>query len=109
MEEGALMRGRITLLLTVALVMALVMAVSGPAFATIHPLANSECASDNSRGVANEQEPPGLTPEEGPDQSKAEEAQPVIAVSKGEPSTSDSPAFKTTGENIEGESCPANK
>jgi hypothetical protein len=108
MEEGALMMRRITLLLTVALVMALVMAVSGPAFATIHPLANSECASDNSRGVANEQEPPGLTPG-GPDQSKAKVAQPVFAVSKGDPSTSDSPAFKTTGENIEDEFCPANK
>jgi hypothetical protein len=98
---------RIVLLVTVALVMALMMGVAAPAFATIHPLANSECASDNSQGVANEQEPPGLTPG-GPDQSKAEVAQPVIAASGGDPFASDpSPAFKTSGENIEGEFCPA--
>ena len=53
---------RIVLLVTVALVMAFMMALTGPAFATIHPLANSECASDNASSVANDQLPPGLSP-----------------------------------------------
>ena len=101
---------RIVLMVTVAVVMALMLAVAGPALATIHPLANSECASDNSQGVANEQEPPGLTPG-GPDQSKATTAQPVVAASGGDPfaEPSPSPAFKTSGENIEGEYCPAQR
>ena len=98
---------RIILLVTAALVMALMLAVAGPALATVHPLANSECASDNSEGVANEQNPPGIT-EGGQDQSNAEEAQPVIAASGGDPFASDpSPAFKTSGENIEDDFCPA--
>jgi hypothetical protein len=101
------LRRKLSVFLAAALLSALMLVVAGPAFATVHPLANSECASDNSQGVANDQDPPGLTPDEGPDQSKAQEAQPVIAVSKGDPQSSDSPAFKTTGENIEGESCPA--
>jgi hypothetical protein len=100
---------RLILMVTVAVVMALMLGVAGPALATIHPLANSECASDNSQGVANEQEPPGLTPG-GPDQSKATTAQPVIAASGGDPLADDpSPAFKTSGENIEGEYCPAQR
>ena len=53
---------RIILMVTVALVMALMMSAAGPALATIHEIANSECASDSSQGVANSQEPPGLTP-----------------------------------------------
>jgi hypothetical protein len=48
---------RITLLLTVGLVMALMLVVAAPASATIHELANSECASDSSEGVANDQFP----------------------------------------------------
>ena len=53
---------RVVLMVTLASVMALMMALSGPAWATIHPLANSECASDNASDVANDQLPPGLSP-----------------------------------------------
>jgi hypothetical protein len=53
---------RIVLMITLASVVALMMALSGPAWATIHPLANSECASDNASSVANDQLPPGLSP-----------------------------------------------
>jgi hypothetical protein len=70
---------RITLLLTAALVMALMMVVAGPASATIHPLANSECSNENASEVPQSQDPPGLTPG-GPDQSRATIAQPVISV-----------------------------
>ena len=52
---------RIVLLVTVALVMALMMGVAAPAFATIHPLAKMECANDNASGVVQSQDPPGLT------------------------------------------------
>jgi hypothetical protein len=102
-----------TLMLTVALVTALMMALSGPAFATIHPLANSECANDNASAVANEQMPPSLSGQSqgSPPNNGAEGtiAQPVFAVSGGDPfaSPSPSPAFKTFGENIEGKFCPA--
>ena len=51
---------RIIFMVTVASVAALMLALAGPAFATIHPLANSECASDNASSVANDQLPPGL-------------------------------------------------
>jgi hypothetical protein len=93
---------RITLLLTVALVMAAMMAVAGPASATIHPLANSECASDSSQGVANDQNPPGLSGGSNADNF----AQPVFAASGGDPFTEEgeeppSPAFKTSGPTIE--------
>jgi hypothetical protein len=37
---------RIGFMVTAVLVMALMLVVAGPASATIHPLANSECASD---------------------------------------------------------------
>ena len=70
---------RITLLLTAALVMALMMGVAGPASATIHPLDNSECSNENASEVPQSQDPPGLTPG-GPDQSRATIAQPVISV-----------------------------
>jgi hypothetical protein len=98
---------RVVLMVTLALVVALMMALSGPAWATIHPLANMECSNDNASAITQNQTPPGLTPG-GPDQSKAEVAQPVIAVSGGDLSASP-PAFKTSGENIEGEYCPANR
>jgi hypothetical protein len=52
---------RITLAVTVALVLALMMAVAGAASATIHPLAKMECANDNASGVVQSQDPPGLT------------------------------------------------
>jgi hypothetical protein len=55
------MMKRIVLLVTVALVMALMMGVAAPAFATIHPLAKMECANDNASGVVQSQDPPGLT------------------------------------------------
>ncbi len=101
---------RIALLATVALVMAL-MAVA-PAFATVHPLANSECASDNSQGVANSQNPPGLTggsngkPPNNPTGTNI--AQPIFAASGGEPfsPTPPSPAFKTFGTNMEALDAP---
>jgi hypothetical protein len=103
---------RIIFMVTVASVAALMLALAGPAFATIHPLANSECASDSSQGVANAQEPPGLTPG-GPDQSQATVAQPVIAVSGGDPFASPPPpAFKTFGpefEDLEADYCPVDK
>ena len=69
---------RITLLLTVGLVMALTLVVAAPASATIHELANSECASDSSEGVANDQFPPGLTP--GSQAQSEQEATPVVHV-----------------------------
>jgi hypothetical protein len=108
---------RITLLLTAALVMALMLAAAGPALATVHPLANSECASDNSQGVANSQEPPGLTPEAfgGSGQSEGSPpnnptgttlAQPVFAVA-GEDLSGDSPALKTPIVFPEPDFCPA--
>jgi hypothetical protein len=51
---------RITLLLPVALVVALMLAVAGPASATIHPIVESlECAQTQTADVAN---PPGQTP-----------------------------------------------
>jgi hypothetical protein len=63
---------RLLLLLTVAATMAAKMALMAmPAFATIHPLAKMECASDNASDVVQSQDPPGLTPPpagEGPSQ-----------------------------------------
>jgi hypothetical protein len=94
---------RITFLLTVALVVALMMALAGPALATIHPLANMECSNENASAVTQNQDPPGLTPG-GPDQSKATTAQPVISVATANP---DSPAFKTPPEPGPAEFCPA--
>jgi hypothetical protein len=64
---------RILVLLTVALVMALMMALAGPASATIHPLVCSEGSAAPSDTPAQTQNPPGIT---GGDQ--ATEAQPVL-------------------------------
>ena len=51
---------RIAFMVTVALVMALMMALSGPALATIHPIVESfDCAKTQTADVAN---PPGQTP-----------------------------------------------
>jgi len=102
-KEVALMK-RIILLVTVALVMAAMMAVAGPALATVHPLANSECANASASGVATLQDPPGLTPG-GPDQSSATVAQPVISVFTAQ--GADSPAFKTPPAPGPFEYCPA--
>ncbi len=110
------MRRLLLLLVTVAAMMA----VAGPASATIHPLANSECANASASGVATSQDPPGLT-SGGPDNSQGSPpnnptgttlAQPLFAVSGGQPFTSErpSPAFKTFGttlEDLDAHYCPA--
>ena len=107
---------RVVLMVTVALVMALMMALSGPAWATIHPLANSECASDNASSVANDQLPPGLSPGiTGSSQGSPANnptgstlAEPVFAVA-GEDLSGDSPALKTPIVFPEPDYCPAPK
>ncbi len=79
-----------------------------PAFATVHPLANSECADASASDVATSQDPPGLTPGP-PDKSKAQVAQPVVSVVSAQ--GTESPAFKTEPDPnapIQ-EFCPANK
>jgi uncharacterized low-complexity protein len=76
---------RIVLLVTVALVMALMMGVAAPAFATIHPISNSERSADAADGTpADTQNLPGITGEghEGntdPDPDHATEAQPLVS------------------------------
>ena len=70
------MMKRIVLMVTVALVMALMLALAAPAFATIHPLSCSERSQAPEGTAAETQDPPGLTPG-GPDRSNAEVAQPV--------------------------------
>jgi ABC-type transport system substrate-binding protein len=67
---------RILLLLAVAAMLATMMVVAGPAFATIHPLAEMERAVDSASAVVQEQDPPGLTPGTTPG-GGADEAQPV--------------------------------
>jgi hypothetical protein len=74
---------RIILLVTVALIMALMMAVAGPALATVHPLVCSENSAAPSDTPAQTQNPPGITSEghepgyTDPDPDKAVEAQPI--------------------------------
>ena len=105
---------RITFLLAVALVVALMMALAGPAFATIHPLANSECANANASAVATDQLPPGLSPGiTGQSQGSPPNnptgstlAEPVFAAGGEDLS---SPAFKTPVVFPEPNFCPANK
>ncbi len=58
---------RILLLVMVAVTVAVILAVAGPAFATIHELSNAECSPDTTPASA--QDPPGLTPG-GPDKSE---------------------------------------
>jgi hypothetical protein len=57
---------RIVLMVTVALVMALMMAVGGPASATIHPIVESyDCANDKAfenHPLNDPADPPGQTP-----------------------------------------------
>jgi hypothetical protein len=101
---------RIVFMVTVALVMALMLALAGPALATIHPLANSECANDeNASIVAEEQVPPGLTGQsQGSPPNNGEGgtiAQPVFAVA-GEDLSGDSPALKTAIIFPEPDFCP---
>src|SRR4051812_2228491 len=98
---------RIVFMVTVALVTVAMMALAGPAMATIHPLSNAECANANASDKANEQHPPGLS-----DPTSANFARPVVAVSGGNPFTVEkpSPAFKTFGpsvEDLDAYYCPA--
>ena len=107
---------RIIFMVTVTLVMALMMALAGPALATIHPLSNAECANASASDVATDQEPPGIS---GDSQGKPPNnfiggnfAQPVLAASGGDPftPTAPSPAFKTFGTSVaalDAYSCPA--
>lgn len=63
------MRKRIILIVTVALVMALMMAISGPASATIHPIVESfDCANEQAfahHPYGDPAEVPGQNPEVG--------------------------------------------
>jgi hypothetical protein len=112
---------RIVFMVTVALVMAAMVALTGPAFATIHPLANSECANAAASDVANEQLPPGLSPASvdpeltGKSQGSPPNnptgstlAQPVFAVA-GEDLSGQSPALKTPIVFPEPNFCPADE
>jgi hypothetical protein len=113
------MMKRIVLMVTVAMVAALMLAVAGPAFATIHPLSNAECADASASDVATEQEPPGISGEvsqgEPPNNFIGGNfAQPVLAASGGDPfsPTRPSPAFKTFGTSpaaLDVFFCPANR
>jgi hypothetical protein len=86
---------RIVFMVTVALVTAAMLALAGPAMATIHPLSNAECANANASDIANDQHPPGISTEQN-------FARPVLAVSGGDPFTvaKPSPAFKTFGPTV---------
>ena len=103
---------RIILLVTVAMVVVLMMAVAGPAMATIHPLSNAECANDSASDANGLQHPPGIS-----DPTSTHFAQPVFSVSGGDPFTDPgspppSPAFKTSGPDpaaLDAYYCPANK
>ena len=104
---------RILLLAMVAVMVALMMSVAGPAFATVHPLANSECANDSASGVATFQDPPGISPDPldraGNDPDKGTTAQPVISVLEAQ--GSDAEAFKTPPDPTSPiqEHCPAQR
>src|SRR5215208_8074426 len=95
---------RIVLLVTVALVMALMLGVAAPAFATIHPISNSERSADAANGTtADTQNPPGITGEghepgyTDPDPDNATEAQPILAVGFNSPQGFSNPAVKAEG------------
>ena len=103
------MTKRIVLMVTVALVMVAMMAMAGVASATVHPLANSECANASASDVATNQAPPGIS-----DPSKGNFVRPILAVSGGEPFSAErpSPAFKTFGttiEELDAHYCPARR
>ena len=98
------MTKRIVFLVTLALVTAaMMMALAGPVLATIHPLANSECADDSASEVAREQNPPGIS-----DFSEVNFARPVFAASGGDPFSAERPssAFKTFGTTVEALDAP---
>jgi hypothetical protein len=105
---------RMLLVMAVAALMAAVLAVTAvPAFATVHPLANSECANDSASGVATFQDPPGISPDPldraGNDPDKGTTAQPVISVLEAQ--GSDAEAFKTPPDPTSPiqEHCPARR
>jgi hypothetical protein len=96
-KEVALMR-RTLLVMSVATLMAAMLAVMAEqALATVHPLANSECANENASGVATFQDPPGISPDpldrEGNDPDRGPTAQPVRSVATAQGPNAD--AFKT--------------
>ena len=100
---------RILLLGSVAVMVAVMMSVAGPALATIHPLSNAECAEDSASVTVKEQNPPGKS-----DFTERNFAQPVFSVSKGDPFSDErpSPAFKTFGdtpEELDAPFCPASR
>jgi hypothetical protein len=66
---------RIVFMVTVALVIAAMMAVAGPASATIHPLSCSERSAAPSDTPAQTQDPPGITGTG--EEEQAPEAQPA--------------------------------
>ena len=93
---------RIVLMVTVALVMATMMAVAGPALATVHPIAKSECSASAAEGTpADTQNPPGITSEEhepgytDPDPDNATEAQPLVQIFQGNKTNNDLHAVKS--------------
>jgi hypothetical protein len=97
---------RIVLMVTVAMVMAAMMAVTAmPALAAIHPLARMECANqDQASDVVVNQDPVGLV---GQSQGKPPNnpiggniAQPIFAVGLNSPQGFENPSFKD-------EVCPA--
>ena len=90
------MMKRIVLLVTVALVMALMLALAAPAFATIHPLSCSERSQAPEGTAAETQDPPGLTGGSNADNV----AQPIDSVSKND--TAAGHAFKP-------DECPAHR
>ena len=102
---------RVKKLLVAVFVSALMLVVVAmPALATIHPLANSECANASASDVATGQTPPGLTGQSqgSPPNNGAGGtiAQPVFAVA-GEDLSNDSPALKTPIVFPEPDYCPA--
>ena len=103
---------RVLSLVTVAAMMAAMMVVAAPAFATIHPLSNSECANASASEVAKGQAPPGIS---NPD--KGNFVQPILSASGGDPFSGEnepkpSPAFKTSGPTVadlDADFCPKPK
>ena len=71
---------RIILMATVTLVMAAMMAVAGPASATIHPIVQSECSAPQATGTpAETRDPPGISGQSAADN----EARPLVAIGEG--------------------------
>ena len=94
---------RTLLVLSVAAMMAVMMAVAGAASATVHPLVCSEGSSAPATTPASTQNPPGITGEghepgyTDPDPDNATEAQPILAVGFNSPQGFGNPAFKPEG------------